>query len=90
MVMGAPAAFVFTGTGALEIGGNIAVSERPETPPLDETSFTGMAVARGHITDMQTDGGESSHVVVVVVVWMLVMLLLYLQTSSWAHREQRT
>ena len=58
--MGAPGAFLFTGTGALEMDGNIAVSERPETPPLDETSFTGMAVARGHITNMQTDGGESS------------------------------
>ena len=54
--MGAPGAFLFTGTGALEIGGNIAVSRRPETPPLDDTAFTGMAVTRGRISDKNKDG----------------------------------
>ena len=55
MVMGAPGAFLYTGTAVVSASDTLAVSNNTDSPPLPPQGFLGMAVARGRILDTATD-----------------------------------
>ena len=54
--MGAPGAFLYTGSAVLTVNGTLAVSDNMDNPPVPPQAFLGVAVARGRILEKDRDG----------------------------------
>ena len=55
-MIGAPGAFLYTGTPVVSTSETLAVSNNMDSPPVPPQAFLGVAVAQGRILDKDRDG----------------------------------
>ena len=55
-MLGAPGAFLYTGSAVLGANNTLAVSDNMDSPRVPPQAFLGVAVARGRILEKYRDG----------------------------------
>ena len=55
-MIGAPGAFLYTGTPVVNASDTLAVSNNMDSPPVPPQAFLGVAVAQGRILNKDSDG----------------------------------